>query len=240
MSIWERDYSHDEHTAVAAGSFARRVYSWLTLGLLTTALTAFGVMHFQLVPYLLPYWWVMLFGAMGVGMAVNAKMQSIAVPTMVGLLGLYSVLQGLFYGTILPLYAHQFGGDVIYLAFLTAGLVFGMSVLYGAFTKVDLTRFNKIVQMGLLGLITISVFYFIISLFRPLSGSMLLISYIGLIIFVAMTAMDAQQIRRLSYQVSDNSAMAQKLSLMVAFRMYINVIMIFWYLLQIFASNRRN
>lgn len=240
MSIWERDYSTNEHAAVAQGNFAQRVYGWMTSGLLLTAAVAYGVMRLQLVPLLLPYWWVMLFGAMGIGMVVNATASRIRYSTMTGLLALYAVLEGLFFGTILPVYAHQFGGDVVYLAFLTAAATYGGALAYGALTKSDLTQVRRIIQMAMTALVVITLGYLVVSLFKPISGSMLLISYLGLIVFVGLTATDAQQIRRLSYQVSDNSVMARKLSLMVALRMYMNAIMVFWYLLQIFASNRRN
>jgi len=123
--------------------------------------------------------------------------------------------------------------------FLTAGIVYGLAMLYSLFTKTDLTRFSRILSIALMGLMGITIFYVILSLFVPLSGGTLLISYVGLIIFTGLTAVDAQQIRNVALQIQDNSTAAQKLSLMMALKMYINVIMIFWYLLQIFASRRR-
>ena len=66
----------------------------------------------------------------------------------------------------------------------------------------------------------------------------LVICYLGLVIFVGLTACDAQTIRAMSMQVDINSVASYKLSMVMALRMYINVIMIFWYLLQIFTSRR--
>jgi len=77
------------------------------------------------------------------------------------------------------------------------------------------------------------------SFFVPMSGMVLLISYLGLVIFVGLTAYDAQAIRRMSYQVDGNSLVGAKLSLMMALKMYLNVIMIFWYLLQILSHSSR-
>ena len=92
--------------------------------------------------------------------------------------------------------------------------------------------------MGLFGLVGITLVYFLFSLFAPLPGMILLISYVGLVLFVGLTAYQAQAIRALSLQ-ADNSQASYKLSIMMALSMYLNVIMIFWYLLQIFASGRR-
>ena len=78
------------------------------------------------------------------------------------------------------------------------------------------------------------------SFFMDVTWFMLLISYLGLGIFVGLTAYDAQTIRKLSYQAGANSAMSNKLALMMSLKMYTNVIMIFWYLLQIFSMGRRD
>ena len=67
----------------------------------------------------------------------------------------------------------------------------------------------------------------------------LFISYLGLVIFVGLTAYDAQTIRSFSMQADIASVASYKLSLIMALRMYINVIMIFWYLLRIFSSSRK-
>lgn len=238
MSIWNRDYARAE-VIEQTNSFAQRVYGWMTLGLLTTALVAFGVVKSGLVMALLPYWWLTALGTLGIAMAINGMMHRIQFSTMATLFLVYSGLQGVFFGTFLPLYAAAFGGEVVWLAFLTAGVVYGLAMLYSLFTKTDLTRFSRILSIALIGLMGITILYVILSLFMPLSGGTLLISYIGLIIFTGLTAVDAQQIRNIALQIQDNSTAAQKLSLMMALKMYINVIMIFWYLLQILSSRRR-
>jgi FtsH-binding integral membrane protein len=110
---------------------------------------------------------------------------------------------------------------------------------YGAFTKSDLTRIGKILSLAVVGLLAVTLIYFIMSFFITLTWMNLLISYLGLVIFIGLTAYDAQQIRNLSFQTNSNPIAAYKLSLIMALRMYVNVIMIFWYLLQIFSSSRR-
>ena len=238
MSIWERDYTRAE-TAAPATSFAQRVYGWMTAGLLLTAAVAYTVVRTHLSITLLPYWWIAAFGTLGIALYINAALQRLQVSTMIALLAVYSGLQGVFFGTMLPQYAHAFGGDIIWVAFLTAGVVYGLAMGYGLFAKTDLTKFSKIFQIGITALIVITLLFAVTSIFTPLPGAYLLISYVGLILFVAMTAFDAQQIRRISYQVADNTVAAQKLSLMMALKMYLNVIMIFWYILQILSAGRR-
>jgi len=90
-----------------------------------------------------------------------------------------------------------------------------------------------------MGLVAITLLYMVLSMFMPMTGMMLIISYFGLVIFVGLTAYDANQIRKMSAQVDGYSVMSCKLSLVMALRMYINVIMVFWYLLQIFSSSSK-
>ncbi|MGE3954326.1 MAG: Bax inhibitor-1 family protein [Parachlamydiales bacterium] len=238
MSIWDRNYVQEKIAGANASAFTNRVYGWMTVGLLVTAAVTFGLIHTGLFAALLPYWWLPVFGTLGVAIGIRSRLDRLSVKGLTGLFLLYAVLEGLFFGMILPLYASAYGGQIIWVAFLTAGLLFGSSVLYGLFTRTDLSRFGGILRMGLMGLVGITLVYFLISLFAPLPGMILLISYVGLVLFVGLTAYQAQAIRALSLQ-ADNSAAAYKLSLMMALSMYLNVIMIFWYLLQIFASSRR-
>ncbi len=239
MSVFERDYARPAYSTAQVSGFATKVYGWMTLGLLVTALVALLVVQSGLYVSLLPFWWLPTFGTLAVAMVIRGRMNTLTYGGMASLFLLYSGLQGVFFGTVLPLYAMQVGGQVIWSAFLTAGLIFGVAVLYGLFTKSDLTKLSKILQVALFGLIGITLVYFIASFFVHIPALTLLISYIGLIIFVGLTAYDAQQIRNMSTKLDGNGAVAGKLSLMMALKMYLNVIMIFWYLLQILSRGRR-
>ena len=92
-------------------------------------------------------------------------------------------------------------------------------------------------MLALVGLMVISLGFLIVSLFTPMPLLYLLICYLGLAIFVGLTVVDAQSIRRVARSVGDHGDLSYKLSLIMALQMYCNVIMMFWYLLQIFASS---
>ena len=249
MGMYDRDYarrqnrfsmadSRVDNSYVAETSFTTRVYGWMTLGLAVTAFIAFFIYQTGAFITLMPFWWLWTFGAFGVGIALNASAHKASSATTSILFLLYSVLQGLFFGTVLPGFAMAYGGDLIWSAFTTASVIFGIAACYGAFTKSDLTALGSILRIALLGLIGVTFVYFIMSFFMDMTWMTLFISYIGLGIFVGLTVYDAQQIRYMSYKSSGNAALTYKLSILMALQMYINVIMIFWYLLQIFASSR--
>lgn len=241
MSFHERNYVNARPSATQINTFATQVYAWMTVGLSLTAFVAWFVFSTGLYKALLPFWWVTSLGTFLIGMSMSTMIQRISFSGLATLFLAYSALQGIFFGSVLPGFAAAFGGQIIWTAFGTAALIFALAVCYGIFSKSDMTSLGRILSMAVIGLIVVTLFYMILSRFMPMTGMMLLISYLGLIVFVGLTAYDANQIRRMSSQVDGYSVMSCKLSLMMALRMYVNVIMVFWYLLQIFASssNRR-
>lgn len=218
-------------------SFAQQVYGWMSIGLGITALTAYFVARTGLYMTLAPFWWVFAFGTLGIGFGFNRAVRSSTFTSVTAWFLGYALCQGLFFGIVLPLYAAAYGGSVIWTAFATAALIFGVACFYGIFTKADLTSIGRILQIAVIGLIAVTLLYFVLSFFMTLTWMNLFISYIGLIIFTGLTAYDAQQIKQMGRQVGGSPESA-RMSLVLALQMYINVIMIFWYLLQIFSSRR--
>ncbi len=242
MGLSERDYYRRTQVSEAVvSSFASRVYGWMTIGLLVTAFVAMLMYTTGAFITLMPVWWVAALGTFGIGLSIHFLIQRLPFTGLAALFIAYSTLQGVFFGIILPLYAAAFGGQVIWMAFMSAALVFGIGVIYGMVTKSDLTQVRRILHLALFGLIAVTFMFFIMSFFTDVTWMHLLICYIGLGIFIGLTVVDANQIRQMSSQLGSggSSELANKMSLIMALKMYINVIMIFWYILQIFSSNRR-
>lgn len=235
MGLFDRNLVHDK---AAVQAFSARVYGWMAMGLGLTAAVAGFLYATGVYAALLPYWWIWAIGTLGVAMAISAGLNRISAKTATMLFLVYATLEGLLFGTFLPAYAAAYGGGVIWAAFATAAAVFGAAMCYGIFTKSDLTAMGRILSFALIGLIAISLLFFVLSFFMQTTWAMLFISYLGLIIFVGLTAYDAQTIRQYASQVGSHSELSYKLSIIMALRMYINVIMIFWYLLQIFSSSQ--
>lgn len=225
--------------ARAVSTFSTRVYGWMAIGLGVTAMVAYFLYTSQLYIKLMPFWWVWAFATFGIAMGINAGLKRLSIGGVIGLFLAYAALEGVLFGTLLPAFASAFGGQVIWTAFLSASGIFGVSVLYGMVTKNDLTSLGRILSLGLIGLIGITLLFTIISFFTPMPFAHLLISYLGLAIFVGLTAYDAQTIRQYSMQVDIDSVASYKLSMIMALKMYINVIMVFWYLLQILSSGKK-
>lgn len=237
MRLYDRYTIND---ASAVSKFTSRVYGWMSLGLAVTAAVAFSLYASGAFLKLLSLWWVWGLGTFGIAMTINVSIHRLSLPAVMGLFVTYAALEGMLFGTILPFFAMAYGGHIIWAAFAVGAVVFLSAMLYGMFTKADLTGLGKILTIGLIGLVAVTLVYFVLSFFMSLTWLDLLISYVGLILFVGLTAYDAQTIRSYSMQADVQSVTSYKLSLIMALKMYINVIMIFWYLLRIFSSSRKN
>ena len=118
--------------------------------------------------------------------------------------------------------------------FITAGTFAAMS-LVGYFTKKDLSGLGRILFMALIGLIIATL----VNVFLIKSGGFsLIVSYVGVLIFVGLTAYDTQRIKNMLVEADDVSAEAQKIALMGALALYLDFINLFLYLLRIFGGNR--
>ena len=141
---------------------------------------------------------------------------------------LYSALNGVTLSSIFIVYSMA---SIAKVFFITAG-TFAAMAAYGYFTKTDLSRFGSILFMALIGLIIASV----VNVFMRSAMFDFILSYVGVAIFVGLTAWDSQKIKEMLARQADLSEGAQKLALMGALSLYLDFINLFLYLLRIFGN----
>ena len=144
---------------------------------------------------------------------------------------LYSVLNGLMLSFIFIVYTMTSIASVF---FITAG-TFAVMSLIGYFTKADLSSLGRILMMALIGLIIATLVN--VFLLKD-TGLGLILSYVGVLIFVGLTAYDTQKIKQMLMQADDVSEEAQKIALLGSLSLYLDFINLFLYLLRIFGGNR--
>jgi FtsH-binding integral membrane protein len=121
--------------------------------------------------------------------------------------------------------------SVIAQTFLVTAGTFGTMAAYGYFTKSDLTSWGKLLFMALIGLILASV----VNIFWGNGMLDLIISYVGVLVFVGLTAYDSQKIKRMLAMQMDMDEGAQKVALMGSLALYLDFINLFLYLLRFFG-----
>ncbi|MBR7014468.1 MAG: Bax inhibitor-1/YccA family protein, partial [Prevotella sp.] len=115
--------------------------------------------------------------------------------------------------------------------FITAGTFAAMS-LVGYTTKRDLSFMGRILFMALIGLIIATI----VNIFLKSSGLDMILSYLGVLIFVGLTAWDTQEIKNMLLECEEPNEEAQKIALLGSLSLYLDFINLFIYLLRIFGS----
>jgi FtsH-binding integral membrane protein len=223
-----------EAVAEAQRSVMMRVYGWMTLGLTVTAAAAFYTLsNERLLNAVLGNIWVFI-GLMAIEIALvmvlSARLMKLTVNGARLAFLAYAALNGVTLSFLMLVYT---AASVAQVFALTAGL-FGVMAVYGYVTKTDLTRWGNLLMMGVLGLIGALV----INMFLRNNAFDLIISVIGVIVFVGLTAYDSQKIKRMAAAVDPESEMGHKVSIMGALTVYLDFINMFLWLLRLFGRRR--
>lgn len=211
----------------------RKVYLWTTLALMITGITAAGVANSPNILALIyssqVVMWGIIIAEFGLVIYISARLEKLSLSTATTLFALYSILNGVMLSSIFLLYSTAIISKVF---FITAG-TFGVTALYGYATKKDLSSLGNILFMALIGLVIATI----VNVFMKSAMFDLILSYIGVIIFVGLTAWDSQKIKHMMMVQQDADESAQKLALIGALSLYLDFINLFLYLLRIFGRS---
>ena len=172
--------------------------------------------------------WGCLLGELGLVYFISSRIMNLSLTTATLLFIAYSILNGVTMSFIFLVYTTSSIANVF---FITAG-TFGAMSLIGYTTKRDLSKMGQLLMMALVGLI-IASFANILMKSDTLS---LIISYVGVVVFVGLTAWDTQKIKRMLAQADDISEDAQKIALLGALTLYLDFVNLFLYLLRLLGK----
>lgn len=220
--------------STAFSALMRKVFIWMALALVITGVTAYGV---ATTPSLLitivtnkALFWGLIIAELALVFAVSGAINRLSLATATLLFVLYSVVNGATLSVIFLAYSMP---AIIQTFFITAG-TFGVMALVGYTTKTDLTSLGKLLFMALIGLVIATV----VNMFVGSTGFDYILSYVGVLIFVGLTAYDTQKIKQMCMQAPDAGEHMQKLALLGALSLYLDFINLFLYLLRIFGNSK--
>lgn len=217
--------------SLAFPALMRKVYVWMSFALLITGIMAYGVAEspalMQTIYSNKLVFWGIIIAQFALVFGISGAINRLSLPIATLLFVAYASLNGIIFSSIFVIYSTAVIAKVF---FITAG-TFGAMSLYGYFTKADLSGMGKILMMALIGLIIATV----VNIFLKSSGLEMILSYVGVLIFVGLTAWDTQKIKMMLAQCQDMNEEAQKIALLGAFTLYLDFINLFIYLLRIFG-----
>ncbi len=223
-----------EQIALAQSSFITKVYAWMSGALIITGIVAAWAANTPAVSQIIfGNRWVfygLIIGELLMVVYLTSVINRIEAQTATLVFLLYAALNGLTLSVIFLIYTSASIASTFY---VTAG-TFGAMSLYGYYTKKDLTSIGNIAFMGLIGIIIASI----VNMFMKSEMMYWVITYIGVLIFVALTAYDTQKIKRIGENIDGESDEARKIAILGALTLYLDFINLFLYLLRLFGKRR--
>jgi uncharacterized protein len=215
-------------------SFITRVYAWMAFGLLIPAAAALATISVPgvlatIVSNRLLFFGLMI-GELGLVVVISAAVQKLS-PISAGLLFIgYAVLNGVTLSILVLIYTQS----SIAITFGITACTFGIMTLYGYTTKRDLTKLGSLSLMGLVGIILASL----ANLLLKSSALYWIISYVGVLIFIGLTAYDTQKLKRISLSFGLDTDQSRKASIIGALSLYLDFINLFLMLLRILGRRK--
>jgi len=232
----------NQEAIVQVNSFVRSVYLWMTLGLAITGITAY---MFANTPSLLGLlfratpeggaspsmmFYIVMFSPLALVFMLSARIQKMQASTATFLFIVYAALMGASLSLIFLIYS---GSSIAQVFFICSGTFLACSI-YGWTTKKDLTSVGSFMMMGLIGIIVASI----VNIFLKSPMVHMVISYIGVLIFVGLTAYDTQKLKSmaLAQPAGLDAATLRKGTILGALTLYLDFINLFLFLLRIFGN----
>jgi len=213
-----------------------RVYLWMFLGLLLTTATALFTVSFEPLLRLIFSSALIPIGLfvieIGLVIAIGSLINRVSPTIALVLFFVYAAINGLTLSVIFL--AYSLGS--IFLTFGVCALLFGFMSVIGFTTKQDLTGWGKILLMGLVGIIIASI----VNFFLASTILEVIISYLGVAIFLGLTVYDTQRIRVMTAAgiLQGDSLVVSRVGIMGALKLYLDFINLFLFLLRILGRRR--
>ncbi|NNC84236.1 MAG: Bax inhibitor-1/YccA family protein [Flavobacteriales bacterium] len=225
-----------EATGTDLQAFMTNVFSWMTGALMITAFTAYGFASQESLFSLLytptgghsVLGWVAMLAPLGIVIAMGAALQRLSYMSLMLLFIGFSVIMGISMSYIFYTYA----ASTIYQTFFITAATFGTMAVLGYTTKTDLTKFGRLLFMGLIGIILAMV----VNWFLGSSQLDYIISIIGVLVFTGLTAYDVQRLKRIGLSIPGGTEIAGKAAIMGALSLYLDFINLFLMLLRLFGG----
>ena len=226
-------------------AYMLKVYNYMASGVLLTGVIALiffklsvvtgasgeitGLTNFGSTIYTSGLKWVIMLAPLGVVFYMSFNIAKMTSAKAQSTFWVFAALMGASLSSIFLMYT---GASITRVFFITAG-TFGAMSIYGYTTKKDLTKLGSFLMMGLFGIIIASI----VNIFMKSSMMYFVISILGVLIFVGLTAYDTQKIKNM-YLASDSGELMGKKAVMGALTLYLDFINLFIMLLRLFGQRR--
>lgn len=242
MSQMNQSQSYVNADASGLREYISRVFMIMGVGLALTAFIAYsgfqsivnGSGLFYTIAMTLPnVMWLVILLQLGIAIGLSAGIQKMNPVLATVLFFVYSAITG-FTFSYLPF---SFGVSTVFTAFVYASVLFICCAVIGHTTSIDLSQFSGLMIGGLIAMVVVGLLSMFVPMLRTDTAS-IFIGYLGLILFLFLTAWDMQKIK--SYYYVQDARIQTNLAIYSAFQLYLDFINMFLYLLRILGGRSRD
>ncbi len=223
-----------EQTEELQRAFLIKVYSWMFAGLMITGifalLTVSSEMLLELVFSNRFVFFGLIIAELGLVIWLSARIEKMTAVAATTAFLVYATLSGLTLSVVFLAYT----AESLASTFFVTGGTFGIMSVYGYVTKRDLSTLGSFFMMGLVGIIIASV----VNIWLGSDTLYWIVTYVGILIFVGLTAYDTQKIKNMSGVSLQGGEIEQKGAIMGALRLYLDFINLFLLLLRVMGNRR--
>ena len=229
-------------------AYMLRVYNWMASGLVLTGLVAYAIANTGLLDLFYPMVntpfgprhapsalaYIAMFAPLAFTMVLSFGVNRLSTTAAQALYWAFCVAMGASLTNIFLIYT---GDSIVRVFFITAATFAAMSI-YGYTTRADLTKLGSFMMMGLFGIIIASL----VNMFVQSGALQFMISIIGVLVFVGLTAYDTQRIKSdyVAYAYAEGPDQAAKRSVYDSLGLLLNFINLFMLLLQLVGNRNSN
>ncbi len=226
-----RAYMLKVYNYMATGIFLTGIVALLTFKFSVQEITSAGIILEPLgqAIYNSGLKWVVMLAPLGVVFYMSFGINKMSAAKAQTTFWVFAALMGLSLSSLLLYYT----GISVTRVFFICSATFGAMSIYGYTTKRDLTKLGSFLMMGLIGIIIASL----VNIFLQSPKIYWIISFLGVFIFIGLTAYDTQKIKNM-YSASDTGELMGKKAVMGALTLYLDFINLFIMLLRLFGQRR--
>lgn len=232
--------SYQNMPDASGNQFLSKVYMWMFVGMLITAVAAYGILSSPSLRQTFLENNLIYFGLVIVELVVvillSWKIKSMSPSMAAAAFIFYALVSGITLSPILWVYT---GASIFVVFLITAGMFIAMSLI-GYFIKRDLSGMGRFFIMALIGLILASLVNIILYMISPGTAVIMdfILSVVAVLIFAGLTAYDTQKIKKIGQSIEYGAPYSQNLAIVCALNLYLDFINLFINLLRIFGDRR--
>lgn len=232
-------YQINERVGITAKNFLPNVFAWMFIALSLSATCAYffasdaGLLSFLVnvgTGKMTTLGMITMFSPLAFVMLISFGLNRLSFPVLAILFAVYAAVTGISLSFILLVYT----ASSVLTCFISAAVLFAVMAIAGYTTQQDLTKFGSLLMMFLIGVVIASL----VNFFLKSSQLDYNISFVGVAVFVGLTAYDVQKLKRIGQGIEYGDASANKMVIMGALTLYLDFINLFLMLLRLFG--RRN